>query len=198
VGQAPAANVPLEIHGPGPHSYGPDAPHIFTQHEVTTGPDGRFVFDRVFPGHGRIGRSITFMVNDGATEVTSACAVRAEFPAGKTIRIDLGGTGRPVVGRLQAPEGFQGQVRWSFVRIAVGPVPAEREEGSPFWTVTVDRDGRFRIDDVPAGNYVLSLQFDRYPAGALPEHRFRVAAAEGDGASQPVELGNLRLEPGSK
>ena len=89
----------------GRDEYGKDVPQISSEHEVTTGPDGRFAFDRVIPGRGRIGRGITFMVDDGATEVTSSCMIAADFPAGKTTHIDLGGTGRAVIGRLRPPEG---------------------------------------------------------------------------------------------
>ncbi len=98
-------------------SYGNDVPNIFTQHESTTGPDGRFVFERVIPGTGRIGRRIMLMADEGATEVTSSCRIAANFPAGKTVHIDLGGTGRAVVGKLQPPEGFPGEVRWNFALI---------------------------------------------------------------------------------
>ena len=156
-----------------------------------TGPDGRFVFERVIPGNGRIGRRITFMVDEGATEVTSSYMIGADFPSGKTVHIDLGGIGRPVVGRLQPPEGFTGKVRWNFAddhgRVAAG-------ETSPYFTVTVDRDGKFRIDDVPAGDYSLSVRFMREDVGHLSDHRFRVPALEGDAAGRPVDLGTLKLE----
>ena len=156
IGKAPAANVPIEIDVGRLDSYGPDVPNIFTQHQATTGPDGRFVFERVIPGNGRIGRRITFMVDEGATEVASGYMIGAEFPSGKTVHIDLGGTGRPVVGRLQPPEGFTGKVRWNF---AGHHGRGRREE--PDYTVTVDREGKFRIDDVPAGEYLLSVRFMR-------------------------------------
>ena len=119
VGKTPAANVPISSTSLGLNSYGKDVPSIFTQHRATTGPDGRFVFERVIPGTGRIGRDITFMVDEGATEVTSSCMIAADFPAGKTVHIDLGGTGRPVVGKLQPPEGFTGKVRWNFAMVTV-------------------------------------------------------------------------------
>ena len=106
VGPKPAANAPITLNVAGRDSYGKDVPSIFTQHYVTTGPGGRFVFERVIPGSGWIGRRLMLTVNDGAAEVTSSCMIAADFPAGKTARIDLGGTGRAVVGKLQPPEGF--------------------------------------------------------------------------------------------
>src|SRR5262249_39846895 len=121
VGKAPIANVPIEINVPRLDSFGPGGPRIFSRHAATTGPDGRFVFERVIPGTGRIGRQITFMVSEGATEVTSSRKIGANFPSGKTVHIDLGGTGRPVVGRLQPAEGFTGKARWNFAVIWVEP-----------------------------------------------------------------------------
>ena len=189
IGKAPAANVPIEIDVGRLDSYGANVPNIFTQHRATTRPDGRFVFERVIPGKGRIGRRITFMVDEGATEVASAYMIGADFPSGKTVHIDLGGIGRPVVGRLQPPEGFTGKVRWNFADITV--VGGEK---SPYYTVTVDREGKFRIDDVPAGDYLLSVRFMKEDAGHLSDHRFRVPALEGDAAARPVDLGTLKLE----
>ena len=188
--KAPAANVPIEIDVRRLESYGPDVPSIFTQHQATTGPDGRFVFERVIPGNGRIGRRITFMVDEGATEVASAYMIGADFPSGKTVHIDLGGTGRPVVGRLQPPEGFTGKVRWNFADITV----VAAAQTSPYYTVTVDREGKFRIDDVPAGEYLLSVRFMKDDAGHLSDHRFSVPSLEGNAAERPVDLGTLKLE----
>lgn len=183
VGKAPAANVPIDIRVPRL-----DSRIIWSRHHTTTGPDGRFVFERVIPGTGRIGRDIIFMANEGATEVTSSHEIGAEFPAGKTVHIDLGGTGRPVVGRLLPPEGFTGKVRWNFASVDIS------SRGAGDFTATVDRDGRFRIDDVPAGLYSLSVGFMREGVGRLRNHRFEVPAVEGDSVEHPLDLGTLKLE----
>jgi uncharacterized GH25 family protein len=197
VGKTPAANVPIELDAPGLSSYGNDVPSIFTRHEAITGPGGRFVFERVLPGKGRIGRSITVMVNEGATEVTSTGMVAAEFPAGKTTHIDLGGTGRAVVGTLRPPAGFEGQVRWNFAMVEVMPGKLEKQAAGPslaYLRASVDRDGRFWIDDVPAGDYSLGVWFQRDEPGRLRNHRFKVPPPEGELAGKPVDLGILRLE----
>jgi BlaR1 peptidase M56/Carboxypeptidase regulatory-like domain len=193
VGPKPAANVPITLQVRGSDSYGEDVPRIFTQHDVTTGPDGRFTFERVIPGKGRIGRRIILMVDDGATEVTSSCMIAADFPAGKIARIDLGGTGRPVVGKLQPPEGFDGKVRWNFALVTAGPDDPEARAAGPHLTATVDRDGTFRIDDVPPGGYSLSVRFQRDDAGRLFIHPFVVPSAGDDAAGPPVDLGTLKL-----
>lgn len=192
VGKNPRAGAPIEIDVSRLESYGEGVPRMFSQHQATTGPDGRFVFARVIPGKGRIGRQITFMVNEGATEVTSSCKVAAEFPAGKTVHIDLGGTGRPVVGKLEPREGFTGKPRWNFASIRAMPAGAADDSNRPYYTVTADRDGRFRIDDVPPGRYSLDGMFHQMEdVGALSGYGFEVPAGRAD---SPVDLGVIRLK----
>src|SRR5262249_12561739 len=99
-----------------------------------------------------------------------------------------------VVGRLQPPEGFVGKVRWNFALIRAESGAAKDRAGGPVLWATVDRDGQFRIDDAPAGDYSLSVQFQRDAAGSLRNHRFQVPPPQGDLAGQPVDLGILGLE----
>jgi hypothetical protein len=65
---------------------------------------------------------------------------------------------------------------------------------SPYITATVDRDGSFRIDDVPPGDYVLGVEFDQHPAGRLKNYRFSVPEIDGQRLDRPLDLGVLALE----
>lgn len=113
IGANPAPAVALSLFNRGgPRSYDPGMPGISIRNEVRTGKDGRFVFERVFPGTGRIGRNITFMGNEGATEATSSNRIPAKFISGETTKLDLGGTGRPIVGQLIPPDGYSKRVDW--------------------------------------------------------------------------------------
>jgi hypothetical protein len=236
VGPYPTAGVTLNINTNTMHSYGKDVPSIFTQHETTTGTDGRFVFSRALPGNGRIGRRIVFMVDDGATEVTSSKMVSIQLQAGQTMRIDLGGDGRAVVGRLAAPAGHDVKVLWNFAMIRMraelnppdSPKPPvdvandrERyqawrtewtatEEGkawrakyeayeterdaAPYFTASVARDGSFRIDDVPAGDYQLDVDLNGRVPIRLSNYRVSLSSIEAEQSGQPVDLGVLTLE----
>jgi hypothetical protein len=243
VGKDSVENVPLRLDTRGMQSYGQDVPHIFSRYDAVTGKDGRFVFERLVAGHARLGRHIVRHVRDGAADVTSSCMTAADFSPGETARIELGGTGRPAVGRLQPQEGIEGKVGWHFAVVDVEaylpeppkpndpPIPADVEadaakkaawllkwqqttnEGrawlawkiasesnqrlrdiSPRFTATVDRDGRFRIDDMPTGNYALSVWFNQNPAGTLRDYHFSIPPMEGNRSDQPLNLGVLRLE----
>lgn len=196
VGKRPGANAPIALHSHGLQSYGVDVPRIFASYDVTADPDGRFVFDRVASGRGSIGRRIMLTVEDGATEVTSSGMIAMEFPGGKTTHVELGGTGRPVVGTLQPPGGFLERVRWNFALVKVAPAADERGGVGSYFTAAVDRDGRFRIDDVPPGDYLLNVRFDRPGPGQLLDRPIEVPPpGEGKEADAPVDLGSLRLEP---
>jgi hypothetical protein len=132
-------------------------------------------------------------VDDGGVDVASACMIAADFPSGETVHLDLGGTGRAVVGTLRPPGGFAGKVRWNFAHISVRSAEAETRPDSPYLWGAVARDGSFRLDDVPAGDYLLTVRFDRDGAGHLFDRRFKVPPASGDGDG-PVDLGALTLE----
>ena len=236
VGAKAMPNVTLNINNEQVHSYGAERPNIFTHHETATAGDGSFVFERVFPGKGRIGRRIVFMVRQGATEVTSSAQVPIELPAGETTRLNLGGDGRAVIGRLAPPAENTGEVRWNFANLSVRAdhkmppfpdVPQElrddperlkawREEwlagdegtawqkarevldklreASPYFSASVAGDGAFRIDDVPLGDYALSVNFHENSPGRLGNHRFTVPAGDDGDSSEPVNLGILTLE----
>ena len=188
IGKAPAANVPIELDVWSLSSYGQDEPNIHTQYGTVTGPDGRFAFDRVVPGRGRIGRSIRFIANQGATEVASSCHLATAFPAGNTVRPELGGSGRAVIGRLQPPAGSTDPVRWSFAWISLQTAGPQRDD-APSYTSTIDREGRFRVEDVLPGDYSMSVFFMEHDAGRIVGHRFQVPKGDGE----PVDLGTLTL-----
>ena len=235
VGKTVLAGVPITI-SLNRGAYGQDVPSIFLHHDTTTGPDGRYVFNKVVAGKGWIGRRIMRTVSDGALDKLSSCDVPTTFEAGKTSHISFGGMGRPVVGRFTAPEGFEGRVSWNFawVRLEAGPpvpeLPIEppeiasdqearrkwwqewqsSEEGlawkeaqkeqdrlratTPFFTASVGRDGTFRIDDVPEGEYTLSIRFDRESPGHLRDYRFEVPETADGSSTDPLDLGILTLD----
>ena len=51
------------------------------------------------------------------------------------------------------------------------------------------------IDDVPPGDYTLSVRFTEHSAGFLPARHLTIPKAEGEQAAEPVDLGVLTLQP---
>ncbi|HEY1599833.1 MAG TPA: carboxypeptidase regulatory-like domain-containing protein [Pirellulales bacterium] len=211
VGKDLVPNAALTLNTNTVYSTGQDEPHIYTHYDVTTGDKGQFVFERVFPGDCHLGRRIMLMVKEGATEVTSSQMVAAQLTAGETTHLDLGGTGRPVIGRLIPPAGYDKKVLWSFAFITVesqlpplppNPSPADKafyhslEASRPYYQASVDPDGNFRIDDMVAANYELDVRFDwGHKVGRIVDFRFAVPELKDDEDPQkPIDLGNLRLD----
>jgi hypothetical protein len=141
---------------------------------------------------------------------------RVDFPAGETVRLNLGGTGRTVVGRLRPPENFEGRVSWNFALVNLqvdsnspryaaavpGQNPAVQARLTNELTrilsvtATVDRDGRFQIDDLPEGDYLASAYFegrDGIP-GSLSNYHIRVPASDGKASEKPLDLGTIQLK----
>lgn len=69
----------------------------------------------------------------------------------------------------------------------------EERERYPIITATVDRDGSFRIDDMPAGKYALRVRFNKNPPGVLQGYRFVVPTTEKNAPTEPMGLGILTM-----
>lgn len=70
----------------------------------------------------------------------------------------------------------------------------KRREESPSFSASVASDGKFRIDDVPVGDYELSLYFHEQDAGRINNHAFTVPPMEGERSDEPFDLGAIQLE----
>jgi protocatechuate 3,4-dioxygenase beta subunit len=83
--------------------------------------------------------------------------------------------------------------------VAQGAIEAgwRRRENGPYIFATLDKDGRFRIDDVPQGDYSLSVRFNLPNGAAAPgqisNYQFQVPASDAGKPGQEVDLGVLRL-----
>jgi hypothetical protein len=120
VGGTPVPNASIEIQGVGPNSGGSEGPRIFTTWRVLTDDQGRYSINRVFPGHGRIGREIMMMVVEGALDFTSTCMTPVDFVSGETAKIDFGQVGRPVIGKLQNAD-VNTKTDWKQILIEIRP-----------------------------------------------------------------------------
>ncbi|MEO2013790.1 MAG: carboxypeptidase-like regulatory domain-containing protein [Fuerstiella sp.] len=70
----------------------------------------------------------------------------------------------------------------------------EEQRQHPRFQVSVDREGRFFVDDVTPGNYVVTAYFYRDAQGSLPDHRFVIPQLQDGDVGRELELGDLQME----
>ncbi len=129
-------------------------------YETKTDDKGRFAFDRVIPGPGAVARVV-------ATEVGSSIGHSPGWQTPVTIKpnetteVVIGGTGRPVVGKVVLERKPEAAVDWT-VNEPVVIVAWDKEKGlrndphGPYYG-KIEKSGAFRIPDVPAGEYKLTV-----------------------------------------
>ena len=118
-----------------------------------------------------------------------------KFPIGKVVKVDIGRQGRAVVGRLKPPRGFSKPVLWQFAHVAITPDSENPEAEMRRYTASINQDGRFRVDDVPPGEYTLSSGLsNEFAPGRLIDMRFTVPSEKIRPLSQPLDLGILELQ----
>ena len=233
VGGKPVARATLEIEQVGLSTYDSKEAHTFTTIRTVTDGSGRYRFDRVFPGQGKIGREIVMMVVDGAVDFTSTCKLPVTIEPGKTIHVTFGESGRPVVGRFESANPAV-KPDWKQFLVQIDPllpelpqlqfpnIPAEfsknprdrkkwmeewekTEDGkawvslklaregqeafkasNPYYRATLNTNGEFRFEDIPAGEYKIYQLFSQTSKSRLvppmPEGR----------SSEPLDVGVLQ------
>jgi hypothetical protein len=90
-------------------TYDPNAPKIFLNYQTLTDANGWFTFDRAVPGEAMVARQVRLTENS----ITYSHATPVTIVPGKTGIVTIGGTGRPVVGRIIAPTDYQEPVNFS-------------------------------------------------------------------------------------
>jgi hypothetical protein len=146
---------------------------IVNTSSVTTDAEGRFIFERVLPGHVRVSRLIRFgeIFSSGG----NPSAVVDVAPAA-TVRLTLGGTGRPIIGKAVPPADLADRPDWLYSYCYLyrkesepEPMPANAsDQGSHLRTnetivFRAEPDGSFRIEDVAAGTYELLIELNKRP-----------------------------------
>jgi beta-lactamase regulating signal transducer with metallopeptidase domain/HEAT repeat protein len=166
--------------------------------EGHTDDDGRFSFEHVLPGEVSVGRKALFDRERTTTwfaEYGQVLAVRA----GETARVQLGGRGRPVVGRLTLPPDADRTLDSLFL---FGQI-AQPVRSASTYAVHVQQDGSFRVEDVLPGEHELSIEayelhygpaWGRGPLVGSLTHRFTNPPINGNRDEQPLELPELQLQ----
>jgi hypothetical protein len=164
IGRRPGAGLPLAL------SYDRigDTPATIPwwSGKATTDDAGRFAFERVMPGEVAIAREVLIKQMPSSQTWGRSQSTRVKVSPGTTARVDIGGAGRPVIGKLTAPAGLAGPIDWTFsinnLSRKVSPIQAAllrsglektTHLASGGYTVKLGADGSFRIEDVEAGAY---------------------------------------------
>ena len=83
IGNQPAPKVYLTIQESMFLQSNENGPRFSTWTIQPTGPDGRYDFDRVFPGKGYLSRSLSLMLNEGGSGTRSAPGSKAQRPGAR-------------------------------------------------------------------------------------------------------------------
>ena len=172
------------------------APRIYHDCSGIADKGGHFVLDRVPPGRGKVCREIRISERTGRF----TDSVPIEIKAGETTSVTIGGTGRPVIGKVVIPEEVKDRLDWQNLDYYVRSQSAEGP--SQFWAFKLESDGTFRAENIPAGDHCFYLTAYGIPAdsrsyrgeriGSLT-HPFTVPDIPGGRSDAPLDLGVLEL-----
>ncbi|MBZ5500304.1 MAG: carboxypeptidase-like regulatory domain-containing protein [Acidobacteriia bacterium] len=160
-------------------------PALGVSFNAVTDNDGKFTYPTLPPGEYRVSQ-IVGTAGSGRTEIVSV-------KSGETTSVKIGGTGRPVIGRIFAIGADQSVVfkirsMSLALKLSAEAIPrptdpaayrdwAEREDvlaqmrAERRYAVQFEDDGSFRAEDIPAGTYTLSVTAGPDAAGASPGSR---------------------------
>lgn len=208
VGSNPAVHQPIELSKLGGSIAEWNAWRVMHDARTQTDSQGHFVFARVIPSVDR-----DLLLRWGGPSSGGPHTLTVHVAPRQTLQLELGGTGRPVIGRLTAPPNlppFSGQLFESTpttqpVAAAGGTLP---QASIP---VVVQADGSFRAEDVPAGSYRLNFNCSTGTPGtpfmetvAWADAAVTVPEMSGGRSDEPLDVGTLTakmnklLWPGDK
>ncbi len=191
---------------------------LYWDSDTTSDGQGRFTFERVVPGEVGISRQIEWTDRNILSAGGSPSAT-VQVAAGATVRLELGGTGRAVVGKVVLPAELAGREDWLYGFCYFVRKPASTESGGAggqassvgrrdaSFTFKVEEDGSFRIEDVEAGTYELLINANEEPpdhrglgtvAVAMTRSEVVVPAMPGGRSDLPLDLGAVMLTAAKK
>jgi beta-lactamase regulating signal transducer with metallopeptidase domain/protocatechuate 3,4-dioxygenase beta subunit len=199
--------------------------------KATTDAEGRFVYEKVIPmPELRVARRD----RDEAIGWLRSIGEAVRVTPGETARVTIGGKGRPVIGRVELPEGWTQPVDFTDrsgasveTNRSYDPYPLELFRGQTtlnggYWfdwsqkwrksaegrahaesrvaiSVGLAPDGSFRMDDMPTGDYRLTVHLNEDHRGRDPgpfarlTRGFTIPPIPGGRSDEPFDLQTLRL-----
>ncbi|MBN1975752.1 MAG: carboxypeptidase regulatory-like domain-containing protein [Sedimentisphaerales bacterium] len=174
----------------------PELAGVVFDFQTQTDDKGVFVFDRVFSGEG----SVTRLLRKGSALQLNTHTVGVNAAPGQKVNVQIGGTGRPVTGKIIIPEQIKDRTGWQYIEGGLNI----NSKNNPYILISfnINNDGSFHIDDVPAGEYLLSVQaYDRNSQIqmssreqiALLTHQISVPEMPSGRSGETLELGEFEL-----
>ena len=191
-------------------------PRAFYQWETTTDSNGHFALERLKAGSVKVGRRI----KTSDRRASSSYGASVEVKSGETAEVSIGGTGRPIIGRVALPADYNQPVDWSDAEASIRTknentikedllrlyqlLFSEQAVGKNFcsYAVIIGPDGSFRAEDVPEGEYEISISlYEPLPAKsgvsesiASLHKELKIAAMPGGRSDEPLDVGTLVLK----
>lgn len=233
-------------------------PRISYHYSTKTDANGRFKFNRVAPAKYQLARMRSVPQADGMTANYPLESALVEIKSGETKIISLGGSGRPVVGRVEATPELKKLLEKGDQRVTIHAalppklpeelqkeverIQAEAEKikdepeklkalqekwlagesGRKFTAIMAEwrkeqeqsaaknseimangymgmigKDGSFRVEDVPAGNWTIRIDLykdDFQHAGAAEPRNFTIPAIPGGRSDEAFDSGTIPVK----
>ena len=203
IGNKPKANQLIYIHVQKTDSGSADGPQVDITQTLMTSASGAFSTKFVSPGENIIARMVPWYDNQGAMRTfLPDHAAYLNLSPSQNVQLTLGGTGRPVIGKIIIPPQLIGRTDCMFSpRCGITPKsnvkpPADRPSTS--YPLIIADDNSFRVEDVPEGTYQLLIS-----AGtgdwcqnilASADVVFKIPPMPGGRSDQPLDLGSIKMK----
>jgi hypothetical protein len=202
IGSKPGENVGINLTPQRPGDTGEaGSPRVSYDCRAVADKDGQFVVEHVPAGKAMVYR----MIPMGDRGSRYSHATETEIKAGETTTLNVGGTGRAVIGRVVVPEPLKDKVDWEQADFNLRTVQPDGR--SRYFTAVFKPDGSFIADDIPAGDYSLRISlFERtadrrsFQGAQLGSMSQSVTVPEmpGGRSDEPLDLGELELQLAGK
>jgi hypothetical protein len=190
-------------------------------YRTRTDSSGRFTFYFVPPGN----RVLFRWIHLGEQRHTGAYRTPITIRSGEATQVMLGGTGRTVIGRATRPDAVEAS-QWQagdyflYRRRPRPPASLQTKEEIEAWRklpanrsahelfqiypVIMAGDGSFRAEEIPAGEYQLTLRLSKLSPErplfggrllAIATRDVTVPAPANPDTDEPLDLGTIELQP---
>lgn len=213
IGTLPVPHCDLVVHGMHrlPQHYKEWNPHLYSlplcQCDTQADANGEFVVNHLLPGDFQVSRKIFMPSPSGGGGRAYYCwNTSGSVASDKTLEVQIGGTGRPVIGRLVPDSRNNATIDW---RQASEPVILEkwdlakghRSHDYVRYAAVIDPSGNFRIPDVPAGDYKFTTAIPignpvqnvqrKFTPSADIEFQITIPEISGGSSDEPFDLEDI-------